>query len=209
LTRLQLKSCIGCKTEKRIVARGLCNACYCAQKYKNNPEKHRAFARASYHKHIDKKREYDKKRSPQRAESNYENRRSEESKAKARERYYANKEYHRINAAKYRFTTEFKFSSGKSAAHRRGLEWGIDLKTFEKLINEPCYYCNSSLRANRGVSLDRINNAKGYIISNVLPCCGPCNKIRGNNLTVEEMKLAMNAVKSSRLTSNQQQLSLL
>lgn len=51
-----------------------------------------------------------------------------------------------------------------------------------------------------GVGLDRIENSKGYIISNVVPCCGSCNKIRGNNLTSDEMAIAMKAVRNFRLS---------
>jgi hypothetical protein len=57
----------------------------------------------------------------------------------------------------------------------------------------PCVYCGSLIRG-IGSGLDRINNSKGYIIDNVNPCCGTCNDIRGDNLTVEEMKVAMRAV---------------
>jgi hypothetical protein len=57
----------------------------------------------------------------------------------------------------------------------------------------PCIYCGSLIRAT-GSGLDRIDNTLGYTVSNVNPCCGTCNDIRGYNLTVEEMKVAMTAV---------------
>jgi hypothetical protein len=57
----------------------------------------------------------------------------------------------------------------------------------------PCIYCHSKIRG-IGSGLDRINNSKWYEVSNVNPCCGTCNDIRGDNLTVEEMKAAMKAI---------------
>lgn len=44
------------------------------------------------------------------------------------------------------------------------------------------------------MGLDRKDNSLGYIIDNVLPCCGDCNKVRNTVLTVEEMEVAMKAV---------------
>jgi len=61
----------------------------------------------------------------------------------------------------------------------------------------PCIYCNSLIRST-GSGLDRIDNSKVYTIDNVNPCCGVCNDIRGDNLTVEEMKVAMNAILNYR-----------
>ncbi len=62
-----------------------------------------------------------------------------------------------------------------------------------------CHYCNKSVATESGIALDRINNNGDYEASNVLPCCGDCNKIKNTVLTVEEMKVAMKAVLAFRL----------
>lgn len=50
-----------------------------------------------------------------------------------------------------------------------------------------------------GVGLDRIDNdSRRYDVTTVLPCCGSCNMTRGDRLTVEEMKVAMDAVLAYR-----------
>jgi hypothetical protein len=46
---------------------------------------------------------------------------------------------------------------------------------------------------------DPINSGKSYYkknkdVDNVVPCCGPCNRIRGIALTPDEMLIAMKAV---------------
>jgi hypothetical protein len=38
------------------------------------------------------------------------------------------------------------------------------------------------------IGVDRISNAHGYDLDNIVPCCGPCNAIRGGVLTFEEMQ---------------------
>jgi hypothetical protein len=49
-----------------------------------------------------------------------------------------------------------------------------------------------------GAHLDRIDNNKGYLFNNVLPCGSLCNSIRMNNLTVEETKDCINAILAGR-----------
>lgn len=68
-----------------------------------------------------------------------------------------------------------------------------------KLVSKPCYYCEEPLSGN-GINLDRINNDKsiGYRLDNVLPCCVKCNLLRGDRLTVEETKVAVDAIQKFR-----------
>ena len=56
----------------------------------------------------------------------------------------------------------------------RSILFTITLDEFERLIIQPCYYCGfiSTIRIN---GIDRVNNNKGYILSNCLPCCTLCN----------------------------------
>ncbi len=62
-----------------------------------------------------------------------------------------------------------------------------DMTTAEvaEIILQPCTYCGTT-DYNRG--LDRIDNSLGHIKGNVLPACEVCNIVRGNRLTVDEMK---------------------
>ncbi len=41
----------------------------------------------------------------------------------------------------------------------------------------------------KGVGLDRLDNRFGYFLGNVYPCCGECNRIRGDTLTIKEAEL--------------------
>ena len=71
----------------------------------------------------------------------------------------------------------------KNNAKKRKLKFNLTLKEFKSIISNNCYYCNSppitKVVRNRidllynGV--DRVNNDKGYIKNNVVPCCTLCN----------------------------------
>lgn len=103
-----------------------------------------------------------------------------------------NLNYERMHLPKYRWT------AAKNTAKRRMLEWCIPLSEYLEFLRKPCYYCDGRL-SQIGCGLDRVDNSKGYLISNVVPACGPCNKMRGNYVTSDEMRVAMQAVKELRL----------
>jgi hypothetical protein len=92
----------------------------------------------------------------------------------------------------YRKTKAWRFLKGKHWAKSIGRGWFISKKEHSDLLDKPCYYCGKFLADEMGWSLDRISNQGDYILNNVLPCCGTCNRIKGTQLSVEEMKYAMN-----------------
>lgn len=111
------------------------------------------------------------------------------------------KKYHRKHKRimrkqrkEYLKTVAGRFAQGKGSSKARELEWSISLEDYSLLLNQSCYYCGRKLATIKGVSLDRIDNQKGYSKDNVLPSCGICNIIRSNILTVAETKVAMEAI---------------
>jgi hypothetical protein len=62
-------------------------------------------------------------------------------------------------------------------AYSRSLLFTLSESDFEKLVIQPCYYCGfvSKTRLN---GIDRMNNNKGYILSNCISCCKMCNIIK-------------------------------
>ncbi len=73
--------------------------------------------------------------------------------------------------------------SYKLGAKRRGRNWGLTDDEFTKLISADCSYCGSVpgnvLRDFVYNGIDRIDNAVGYILDNVITCCGYCNRAKG------------------------------
>jgi len=58
--------------------------------------------------------------------------------------------------------------------------------------NEKCFYC----RTIRGpFSIDRLDNTKGYSVSNCVLACWRCNKLKSKDYTAEEMKILGRALK--------------
>lgn len=74
----------------------------------------------------------------------------------------------------------------KRNAESRGLEFCLTEDEFRQLTSEPCYYCGeppSKIKrsnASRGSyihnGIDRVDNGKGYTMSNCVACCEICNK---------------------------------
>lgn len=63
----------------------------------------------------------------------------------------------------------------------------MSLSDYEKILhNSKCIYCNAKMPST-GVGLDRIDNKIGYIVSNVVTCCGRCNVFRGAGISFEDM----------------------
>lgn len=73
-------------------------------------------------------------------------------------------------------------------------EMSIQYEDYFNLIQKPCFYCSASLLKETGSSLDRLDNKEGYMLQNVVQCCGACNQIRNVHLSHDEMKVAMMAV---------------
>jgi len=63
-------------------------------------------------------------------------------------------------------------------AKKRGIHFGLTKTQFEELIKKPCYYCTYQKQGEVN-GVDRLDNQKGYIDHNVVPCCEPCNLMKG------------------------------
>lgn len=76
-----------------------------------------------------------------------------------------------------------RLTSIKSRAKKRNLECDLDIQDVQQLIVKGCIYCGSQER----IEIDRMDNSKGYIKTNVAPACRRCNTIKNNVVTYEEM----------------------
>jgi len=74
-----------------------------------------------------------------------------------------------------------------------------------------CHYCGepifwdkheepkNSPKRRSGHNFDRKDNSKGYEVNNIIPCCGSCNKTRGDRFTYEEFMLIAPILKTIRM----------
>lgn len=65
------------------------------------------------------------------------------------------------------------------SAKKRNIKVDLNLHYYKELLKLGCAYCGTDLMKEKGYSLDRIDNNRGYVYENVTPCCGTCNKAKG------------------------------
>ena len=90
---------------------------------------------------------------------------------------------YREKARIYRQTPKHRLERYKFNAKKRGYGWALKDTTVYELFKQPCHYCGITDK----IGIDRVDNSKGYTIENAVPCCSPCNKMKGTML-VEEFK---------------------
>lgn len=92
---------------------------------------------------------------------------------------------------KYNQAVCFIMSPKELARNGHRKEWHITFSEYAELLKDgKCFYCKEKLSP-AGSSLDRINNSRGYYPDNVVPCCGRCNKMRGDHVSHTEFKAMM------------------
>lgn len=85
-------------------------------------------------------------------------------------------------------------------AKKRGYEFKLTPSQFYKITSDNCHYCGIEPRQEKPLKrkgeilgnyiyngIDRKDNNIGYIYYNALPCCGACNKAKGN-MSYEDFK---------------------
>ena len=95
-------------------------------------------------------------------------------------------------------------SSYKAHDRKKGLDiCDIDINwMITNILSQRCVYCGDHYR----IGCDRIDNNRGHIKSNVVPCCVECNAIRNNFFSYEEMKIlgkTIREIKKCRQSKNQ------
>jgi len=69
------------------------------------------------------------------------------------------------------------FSILRSKARYRGLSWGLSYKDLMGFWGRSCFYCETEIET---VGLDRLDSSEGYKRDNLVPCCGACNRGKGD-----------------------------
>lgn len=80
----------------------------------------------------------------------------------------------------------------------RNFETDLTREYIKENLYKKCTYCNHP-----STGLDRIDNAKGHLQSNCIPCCWECNTARMNNFSYDEMLIIGKAIKQIKDNRNQ------
>jgi len=63
------------------------------------------------------------------------------------------------------------------SVEKRNKEISLTKEQYFELIQKPCSYCNY-FNEEEINGIDRVDNAKGYILENCIPCCKYCNRMK-------------------------------
>ena len=80
-------------------------------------------------------------------------------------------EYHQ----KRKITPHYKFLKYRLSAKNRNIEFKINENEFNTFWQKPCYYCGDKIKM---IGIDRLDNKKGYELSNIVSCCETCNRMK-------------------------------
>ena len=105
-------------------------------------------------------------------------------KQKAKEEYQKNKESIRNRLKANYGTLNGRYHQYKGRAQRSGLTFELTQEDCLSYYKVPCAYCGSELAH---LSIDRIDNTKGYTKDNYSPCCSICNYMKFT-LSLDEFK---------------------
>ncbi len=111
----------------------------------------------------------------QRCEQCYEKMRTVEENRERDERNYK---------AERKKNTEPHYRLYKKGACQRNLWFDLTIDQFTKLVNKPCFYCNTYID-NEVIGIDRIDSELGYSLENCVPCCDICNFMK-NDMNVKD-----------------------
>lgn len=104
------------------------------------------------------------------------------SQDKKLQKYEIAKKYYKTKNGRARVTASMYKKTDKSKGLENDIDWVFILT---QILDNKCYYCGV---INGKLGCDRLDNSKGHIKTNVVPCCELCNKTRLDNYTSKEMK---------------------
>jgi hypothetical protein len=93
------------------------------------------------------------------------------------------------------FDVRTRLSMLRGSARKRGINVNLDIAKYQYIIDRGCEFCGISLENEKGYCLDRVNNKKGYVITNVVGCCKICNRAKSDMDVYEFMDWVIRANK--------------
>lgn len=94
----------------------------------------------------------------------------------------------KINNTKNADVPRYRYRELVDGASSRGLKVEITLEQHQEILGPRiCFYCDENFSKDRGGGLNRCDSSKGYVIGNLKPCCGTCNRLM-SNFTVEQLR---------------------
>jgi hypothetical protein len=95
-----------------------------------------------------------------------------EYKEKRKKEYQNNKKFFRDRMNKYLYSLVGQYHNYKKRAKRDNIIFELSKEDCKIYYETNCYYCGDKIK---GIGIDRVDNLKGYVIDNCVPCCSECN----------------------------------
>lgn len=193
------KFCIKCKIYLSIVyfhkekksKDGL--GAYCKECKKAYAKEHQDKFKKADKKYKDKNRELLKQRSHK---FYYLNRETEIARTK---KYNACHSQERSDyGKKYHKTIPGHFTAYKGNAKSKQRTWSLSLEQFKVIVTQPCLYCGDFDSDRHYTGIDRVDNTRGYVLDNCVPCCKVCNYMKRNYTK----KVFLNKIKQIQIYNN-------
>lgn len=91
--------------------------------------------------------------------------------------------WNKANRERKRAAAKIWWDSNKWSAHKRNCQRNgrnneLNETQFYHLCKQPCVYCNKAAQPFLN-GVDRVENEYGYTLRNSIPCCAPCNFMKG------------------------------
>lgn len=71
-----------------------------------------------------------------------------------------------------------RFLAYRKRSKKAKRKFDLTLEQFSNLTNSPCQYCGQYSRNKNYCGIDRVDSLQGYYLSNCVPCCDVCNKMK-------------------------------
>lgn len=85
-----------------------------------------------------------------------------------------------------------KLAKLRCISKKRGLSFTLVLEDIKDLYSSGCVYCGSEISVK---TIDRKDNAIGYVQGNCLSACWLCNRLKGNFMSFNEMVVMGEAIR--------------
>ncbi len=82
----------------------------------------------------------------------------------------------------------------KNNAKKRDLVFNINFEEFMTFWQQPCSYCHDDVET---IGIDRVDNAIGYELDNLISCCAKCNWMKADLSTEDFIKHCKKIIRGS------------
>ncbi len=90
---------------------------------------------------------------------------------------------------------KYKYGYYKRTANDKGRIFELSYDECEQYFLSDCFYCNDNAIQGEIINgIDRIDNSKGYLLQNCVPCCNMCNVMKGHKSNHIEFILICNHI---------------